>query len=81
MEPSGQKTVNTFTPQASGPRKHFIKLVVIGDSSVGKTSLIQMFEKTHCPEQHKPTIGADFSNKEITIDDKIVILQIWDTAG
>ena len=58
-----------------------MKVVAIGDSGVGKTSLIQMFEHSRFAGDFKPTIGADFSNKEITIDGKIVMLQIWDTAG
>ena len=62
-------------------RKHFVKVVVIGDSFVGKTSLIQMFEHSRFTEHFKPTIGADFSNKEIQLEEGIVILQIWDTAG
>jgi GTPase SAR1 family protein len=49
-------------------------VVVIGDSFVGKTSLIQMFEHNKFQESFKPTIGADFSNKEIKLDDGIVIL-------
>ena len=40
-----------------------------------------MFEHSRFTEHFKPTIGADFSNKEIQIDDNHVILQIWDTAG
>ena len=74
---------NQFTPSqgAQATRKHFVKVVVIGDSFVGKTSLIQMFEHNKFQESFKPTIGADFSNKEIKLDDGIVILQIWDTAG
>ena len=40
-----------------------------------------MFEHTRFTENFKPTIGADFSNKEISIDGKVVTLQIWDTAG
>ncbi len=56
-------------------------MVVIGDSFVGKTSLIQMFEHAKFTENFKPTIGADFSNKEISLEDGVVILQIWDTAG
>ena len=55
-------------------RKCFIKVVVIGDSSVGKTSIIQMFEHSKFTENFKPTIGADFSNKEIVLDDRVVIL-------
>lgn len=64
-----------------GEKKCFVKVVAIGDSGVGKTSLIQMFEHSRFTDNFKPTIGADFSNKEITIDGKIVMLQIWDTAG
>lgn len=40
-----------------------------------------MFEHNRFSDNFKPTIGADFSNKEITIDGRIVMLQIWDTAG
>lgn len=77
---------NKFTAASSGgmssmQRKHFVKVVVIGDSFVGKTSLIQMFEHSRFTEHFKPTIGADFSNKEISLEDGVVILQIWDTAG
>ena len=67
---------NQFTPSnnMSPPRKHFVKVVVIGDSFVGKTSLIQMFEHNKFADNFKPTIGADFSNKEIKLEDEIVIL-------
>ena len=40
-----------------------------------------MFEHTKFTDNFKPTIGADFSNKEISINGRIVTLQIWDTAG
>ena len=73
-----------FTPGLSSNaavHKHFVKVVVIGDSYVGKTSLIQMFEHSKFSENFKPTIGADFSNKEFASEDGVVILQIWDTAG
>ena len=78
-----QLASNAFFPKQSGAhtRKHFVKVVVIGDSNVGKTSLIQMFEHNRFSESFKPTIGADFSNKEIDTEDGPVILQIWDTAG
>ena len=67
---------------ASQMQKCFIKIVAIGDSGVGKTSLIQMFENCKFTESFKPTIGADFSNKEIrTASGALVTLQIWDTAG
>ncbi|GMN33420.1 hypothetical protein TIFTF001_004147 [Ficus carica] len=58
-------------------RRTLLKVIVLGDSGVGKTSLMnQKFN-----QQYKPTIGADFMTKELQIDDKLVTLQIWDTAG
>ena len=63
-------------------KKCFVKLVVIGDSGVGKSSLIHFFQKGQFSSHFKPTIGADFANREVQIgDDKICVLQIWDTAG
>ena len=62
-------------------KKCFVKIVAIGDSGVGKTSLIHMFVHSRFTENFKPTICADFSNKEVNVDGKIVTLQIWDTAG
>ena len=56
-----------LTPLSTPDRKCFVKVVAIGDSGVGKTSLIQMFEHARFTETFKPTIGADFSNKEISL--------------
>ncbi len=71
---------SNITPAAN--KKPFVKLVIIGDSGVGKTTLIQMLQFKKFNQNHKPTIGADFSNKDINLDDgKVVTLQIWDTAG
>ncbi len=55
-------------------KKCFVKVVAIGDSGVGKTSMIQMFENSKFTDSFKPTIGADFSNKEISINGRIVTL-------
>lgn len=77
IAPSYVQRIQAVSPE----KKCFVKIVAIGDSGVGKTSLIQMFEHSRFTENFKPTIGADFSNKEINIDNKVVTLQIWDTAG
>jgi len=55
-------------------KKCFIKLVVIGDSGVGKSSLIHFFQKGFHLDSFKPTIGADFANKEIKIDDNTTVV-------
>tara|TARA_B110000285_G_C14937067_1_gene520128 strand:+ start:145 stop:294 length:150 start_codon:yes stop_codon:yes gene_type:complete len=49
-------------------------LVVIGDSGVGKSSLIHFFQKGTFSDHFKPTIGADFANREIVLEDKTVVL-------
>ena len=62
-------------------KKNFLKIVILGDSGVGKTTLLQQYLNGKVTGQSKPTIGADFSKKEILIDNTVVTLQIWDTAG
>ena len=58
-----------------------LKLIVLGDSGVGKTSLLYRFVKQEFSQVYRATIGADFLSKEILIDDKHISLQVWDTAG
>eukprot|EP00803_Ostreobium_quekettii_P006911 evm.model.scf_4446.1 EVM.evm.TU.scf_4446.1 scf_4446:960-2995(-) len=58
-----------------------MKVIILGDSGVGKTSLMNQYVHKKFSPQYKATIGADFLSKEIQIDDKLVTLQIWDTAG
>jgi Ras-related protein Rab-7A len=62
-------------------KKNFLKIVILGDSGVGKTTLLQQYLNGKVQGQSKPTIGADFSKKEILIDNTVVTLQVWDTAG
>jgi len=62
-------------------KKHLLKVIILGDSAVGKTSLMNRFVKQEFSQQYRATIGADFLSKEIMVDNKLVTLQIWDTAG
>jgi len=57
------------------------KLMVIGESKVGKTSLIKRYTKDEFGGVYLTTVGVDFQDKIIDIDNKKVRLQIWDTAG
>eukprot|EP00929_Paragymnodinium_shiwhaense_P016927 TRINITY_DN12567_c0_g3_i1.p1 TRINITY_DN12567_c0_g3~~TRINITY_DN12567_c0_g3_i1.p1 ORF type:complete len:228 (-),score=82.17 TRINITY_DN12567_c0_g3_i1:301-984(-) len=61
-------------------QKVLLKVVILGESGVGKTSLMNQFVNKKFTNS-KATIGADFVTKELMIDDKAVTLQIWDTAG
>ena len=59
----------------------YAKVVLLGDSGVGKTSLISQYVSGSVPESPKPTIGAAFIAKEVNIDGHPLELRIWDTAG
>lgn len=69
-------------PLSSPPLKRTLfKIVVLGDSGVGKTSLINQFALNKFTAQYKSTIGADFLTKEIVVDNMLVTVQVWDTAS
>ena len=57
------------------------KVVLIGESNTGKTSLLARFADNVLICQYQCTIGIDFKTKTLQLDDRIVKLQIWDTAG
>ena len=60
---------------------YMVKLIIIGDSGVGKTNILTRFCENEFKETHVATIGVDFNVKTIQIGDKRLRLQIWDTAG
>lgn len=62
-------------------KKQLFKIIILGDASVGKTSLMNQYVNNRYTQQYRATVGADFMAKEIAIDDRFVTLQIWDTAG
>lgn len=51
-------------------------MIILGDSSVGKTSLMNQYVKKHFSNQYKATIGADFLTKEVVVDDRVVTMQV-----
>ncbi|CAJ0567221.1 unnamed protein product, partial [Mesorhabditis spiculigera] len=62
-------------------KKALLKVIILGDSGVGKTSLMNQFVDQRFSNQHKVTIGADFIMKDMLVDGRLVTMQIWDTAG
>jgi small GTP-binding protein len=60
---------------------YLFKLVLIGDSGVGKSNLLSRFTRNEFNLESKSTIGVEFATRSIRVDDKIVKAQIWDTAG
>lgn len=63
------------------PQDPVIKIIIVGDSGVGKTSLFTAFNDKSFTSAHTATIGVDFCLKRIRVEDQTVKLQIWDTAG
>ena len=59
-----------------------IKLVMVGESSVGKSTIVRQFILGKFEDSREPTIGAAVFKKTISLDDATSIkLEIWDTAG
>ena len=57
------------------------KIVIVGDSGVGKTNLITRYLKNDFKPETKATIGVEFSDKKYIYKNKTIKVQIWDTAG
>nr|XP_020666482.1 ras-related protein Rab-13 [Pogona vitticeps] len=60
---------------------HLFKLLLIGDSGVGKTCLIIRFAENNFNRTYISTIGIDFKIRTVEIEGKRIKLQVWDTAG
>jgi len=60
---------------------YLYKIVLIGDSGVGKSNLLMRFTRNEFSLETKSTIGVEFATKNVNAEDKVIKAQIWDTAG
>nr|AFK46034.1 unknown [Lotus japonicus] len=60
---------------------YMFKVVMVGDSGVGKSQLLNRFVRNEFQMKSKATIGVEFLTKTVVMDHKVVKAQIWDTAG
>jgi len=60
---------------------YLFKVVLIGDSGVGKSNLLSRFTRNEFSLESKSTIGVEFATRSIEVDEKTIKAQIWDTAG
>ena len=58
-----------------------LKIILLGDSMVGKTSIIRRYTSNEFEEKATLTLGAGFLSKTIKMEEKTIKLKIWDTAG
>jgi Ras-related protein Rab-11A len=67
---------------AEGYYDHLFKIVLVGDSGVGKSNILNRYIKNEFVIDEKSTIGVEFATKIIQLEDgKKIKAQIWDTAG
>lgn len=60
---------------------YLFKVVLIGDSGVGKSNLLSRFTRNEFSLESKSTIGVEFATRSLNVDGKVIKAQIWDTAG
>ena len=58
-----------------------IKMIIIGNSGVGKTCIVRKFTKNNFQGDYSMTIGVEFESKDTFVNNEKIQLQIWDTAG
>ncbi|KAF9606075.1 hypothetical protein IFM89_023098 [Coptis chinensis] len=67
--------------EEEGGEEYLFKVVIIGDSAVGKSNLLSRYARNEFNMNSKATIGVEFQTQSMEIDGKEVKAQIWDTAG
>ncbi|XP_014206124.1 ras-related protein Rab-37-like isoform X2 [Copidosoma floridanum] len=84
-QPARRQSSNDSACSSQATPEHYdlsCKVMLLGDSGVGKTCILTKFrDGQFLSGNHITTVGIDFRNKIITVDDSQVKLQIWDTAG
>ncbi|XP_030296553.1 ras-related protein Rab-19 [Sparus aurata] len=73
--------MQTPGPEHDDSFDFLFKIILIGDSNVGKTCVVQNFKSGVFSEKQQNTIGVDFSVRTVDIEGKKVKMQVWDTAG
>ncbi|XP_041717608.2 EF-hand calcium-binding domain-containing protein 4B-like [Coregonus clupeaformis] len=80
-QPVGKETQHRVKEGAVPAPDRLFKVVLVGNSSVGKTSLLRTFCDGRFHPSTSPTVGIDYSVKTLTLDNTQVAMQLWDTAG
>ena len=76
--------ISKMMSQVSHPSDLFdflFKIILIGDSGVGKSSLLGRYSRNEFSDETKSTIGVEFANSLVKLEDKNIKVTLWDTAG
>lgn len=84
--PAGSSVSALYSPRNPSPAlspmaESILKVVLIGDSTVGKSNLVMRFTKNKYMPHSKQTVGFEFATKTVRVGDRRLKAQIWDTAG
>ncbi|KAG2196266.1 hypothetical protein INT47_012488 [Mucor saturninus] len=74
-------TMTHVTPFVTYGKPTKVKLVLLGESAVGKSSLVLRFVHKHYTDNRNATIGAAFLSQKCQLEDRVIKFEIWDTAG
>ncbi|GAA5815573.1 Ras-related protein Rab-5B [Mucor flavus] len=78
---TAEPTITRVTPFISYGKPTKVKLVLLGESAVGKSSLVLRFVHKQYNENRDATIGAAFLSQKCQLEDRVIKFEIWDTAG
>jgi Ras-related protein Rab-2A len=65
----------------STQEEQLFRIIIVGDTGVGKSCLLLRFSEDKFNENHDVTIGVEFGTRSLKVDNQLIKLQIWDTAG
>lgn len=71
----------SFTAEGEPKVADEVTVVVVGDSKVGKSSIVQQFAQCGFSQEYTPTIGVDFNSRLVQSEGKFVHVHMWDTSG
>ena len=63
------------------PKRHIVKILLLGESGVGKSAISQRFIEDTFTDTYLTTVGVDFKTKELEVDNIPVKVQLWDTGS
>ncbi|DBB06866.1 hypothetical protein WJX82_002444 [Trebouxia sp. C0006] len=69
------------SPKLTSAPHLLLPLLVVGHCRAGKTTFVNTYIRRQCLTQPEPTLGADLSVKQLQVQQQLILLQIWDTAG